>query len=338
GWTTRLADNKTTARTVDLPHNWDDYYGYRQLTHGNLHGTAEYSRQFDVVKGPEGKRYFLNLEGVGTYATVKLNGHDLGRHPSGRTTLTFDVTDFLNFDSPNTLEITAEHPEMISDMPWVCGGCSSEWGFSEGSQPFGIYRPVELEITDEVRIEPFGVHIWNNAACDSVYIETEIKNYGSTPAEIDFISKFSNADGRQIFRLTEKLTLAAGETKTVRQSSAVSDVRRWSPDDPYLYKLSSIIKRNGKSTDEVTTPYGIRNFSWPVKRNDGYGRFYMNGKPIFINGVCEYEHQFGASHAFSDEQIAARVKQIKNAGFNSVRDAHQPHNLRYQEYWDKEGI
>ena len=99
-----------------------------------------------------------------------------------------------------------------------------------------------------------------------------------------------------------------------------------------------MVKRNGKTTEEVSTPYGIRSFSWPVKRNDGDRRFILNGKPVFINGVCEYEHQFGASHAFSDEQIEARVKQIKNAGFNSVRDAHQPHNLRYQEYWDKEGI
>ncbi|RAZ94524.1 hypothetical protein DK853_34715, partial [Klebsiella oxytoca] len=29
-------------KTVNIPHNWDDYYGYRQLTHGNLHGTAMY--------------------------------------------------------------------------------------------------------------------------------------------------------------------------------------------------------------------------------------------------------------------------------------------------------
>ena len=28
-------------KTVNVPHNWDDYYGYRQLTHGNLHGTAQ---------------------------------------------------------------------------------------------------------------------------------------------------------------------------------------------------------------------------------------------------------------------------------------------------------
>ncbi|MDE6692499.1 MAG: DUF4982 domain-containing protein [Muribaculaceae bacterium] len=338
GWTTWLSDNKAEARTVNVPHNWDDYYGYRQLTHGNLHGTASYSRNFDMGSRDADKRYFLNFEGVGTYANINLNGHDLGRHPSGRTTLSFDVTDYLNYDAPNTLEVIAEHPEMISDMPWVCGGCSSEWGFSEGSQPFGIFRPVSLEITDKVRIEPFGVHIWNNAACDSIFIDTEIKNYGASSEEFDFISKFSNADGKQIARLTEKLTLKPGETITVRQSAPVADAKLWSPSDPYLYTLASMIKRGGKTTDEVSTPYGIRNFSWPVKRNDGDGRFFMNGEPVFINGVCEYEHQFGASHAFSDEQIAARVKQIRNAGFNAVRDAHQPHNLRYQQHWDREGI
>ena len=78
-----------------------------------------------------------------------------------------------------------------------------------------------------------------------------------------------------------------------------------------------MIKRDTKTTDEISTPFGIRTISWPVKRNDGDGRFYLNGKPVFINGVCEYEHQFGQSHAFSREQVAARVKQIRAAGFNA---------------------
>ena len=98
------------------------------------------------------RRYFLRLR-VGTYATIKVNGHDFGRYPVGRTTLTLDVTDALK-QGTNRLEVKAEHPEMIADMPWVCGGCSSEWGFSEGSQPLGIFRPVVLEATDEIRIEP----------------------------------------------------------------------------------------------------------------------------------------------------------------------------------------
>ncbi len=48
GWTTRLLSasdssaiiNKDTI--VNIPHNWDDYYGYRQMLHGNLHGSALY--------------------------------------------------------------------------------------------------------------------------------------------------------------------------------------------------------------------------------------------------------------------------------------------------------
>lgn len=334
GWQTKIGDN-TPYITVNIPHNHDDYAGYRQLTHGNLHGTAMYIKDFTTQKQAN-KRYFLRFEGVGTYATIKLNDKDYGRHPIGRTTFTLDVTDAIAAN--NHLEIKVEHPEMIADMPWVCGGCSSEWGFSEGSQPFGIFRPVTLEVTDELRIEPFGVHIWNDDKAQTVFVDTEIHNYTTANQVIEVVNKLSNADGKQTFRLAKNVTLRAGETKVIRQSASVQNAILWSTENPYLYKLASIIKRDGKTTDEITTPFGIRTISWPVKRSDGDGRFYLNGKPVFINGVCEYEHQFGQSHAFSDEQIMSRVKQIKSAGFNAFRDAHQPHHLLYQKQWDKEGI
>lgn len=342
-WTTYILPNDTlhslpstlNSQLINLPHNWDDYAGYRQLTHGNLHGTAMYVKDFRTEKKP-GKRYFLKFEGVGTYATIKLNGKEYGRHPVGRTTFTLDVTDAIARD--NHLEVKVEHPEMIADMPWVCGGCSSEWGFSEGSQPFGIFRPVTLEVTDEVRIEPFGVHIWNDNKAQTVYVETELRNYSNASQTIEVVNKLSNADGKQTFRLAESLTLQAGETKLLRQQAEVENPTLWSVENPYLYTLASMIKRNGKTTDEISTPFGIRTISWPVKRGDDDGRFLLNGKPVFINGVCEYEHQFGQSHAFSREQVLSRVKQIKAAGFNAFRDAHQPHNLLYGEQWDKEGI
>lgn len=62
------------AKIVNIPHNWDDYYGYRQLTHGNLHRTAMYVKDFTAdVKS--GKRYFLRFDGVGTYATITGHRH-----------------------------------------------------------------------------------------------------------------------------------------------------------------------------------------------------------------------------------------------------------------------
>ena len=334
---------------VNAPSNLDDYYGYRQLKHGNLHGTATYEKHFSVHK-QNGKRYFLQLEGVGTFATVKVNRKSYPKELVGRTSFTLDISDALR-EGDNVLNIKVEHPAMQTNNPWPCGGCSSEWGFSEGSQPFGIFRPVSLIETDEVRVEPFGVHVWNNEACDSVFVDTEVKNYSDHEQTIEVISKLALSSGKTAFRQTGKITLKAGETQVVRHQAKVSDAHLWSITDPYLYTLSSIIKREGKTIDDVATPFGIRSISWPVLRQKQAalrgdsaqmdkkdGRFYLNGSPVFINGTCDYEHLFGQSHAFSHEQIASRVKMMRQAGFNAFREAHQPHNLYYQQLLDEQGM
>lgn len=334
---------------VNVPSNLDDYYGYRQLKHGNLHGTATYEKHFSVHK-QTGKRYFLQLEGVGTFATVKVNRKSYPKELVGRTSFTLDISDALH-EGDNTLNVKVEHPAMQTNNPWPCGGCSSEWGFSEGSQPFGIFRPVSLIETDEVRVEPFGVHVWNNEACDSVFVDTEVKNYSDHEQTIEVISKLALSSGKTAFRQTGKITLKAGETQVVRHQAKVSDAHLWSITDPYLYTLSSIIKREGKTIDDVATPFGIRSISWPVLRQKQAalrgdsaqmdkkdGRFYLNGSPVFINGTCDYEHLFGQSHAFSHEQIASRVKMMRQAGFNAFREAHQPHNLYYQQLLDEQGM
>lgn len=344
--------NPDNWKKVTIPHNWDAYEGSRRMKHGNLHGYSWYRKKFNINDQGTGKRYFLFFEGVGSYATVFVNGKKVGYHAGGRTTFTLDITDVIRFDKPNLLAVQANHPPMIADLPWVCGGCSSEWGFSEGSQPMGIFRPVSLVITDEVRIEPFGVHIWNdtpriaktasNTASDKIfrfYTTTEIKNYSDQPKNIELIQKLVNKEGIQVERVTMNISLKPNQKQTIKQESKeITNPILWDTENPYLYNLITMVKENGKVVDEISTPYGFRWISWPIYRNDGDHRFYLNGKPVFINGICEYEHILGNSHAFSGEQIISRIKQMKAAGFNSFRDAHQPHNLLYQEYWDKLGI
>ncbi len=329
------------ATNITIPHNFDDYYGYRQLRHGNLHGSAIYNKVFTTEKQAD-KRYFLQFEGVGTYATVTLNGHTYPKELVGRTVWTLDVSDALH-NGTNNIEVLVDHPAMQTACPWVCGGCSSEWGFSEGSQPFGIFRPVTLIETDAVRIEPFGVHIWSNTACDSVFIETEVKNYTTNPQTIELVNKFMLASGKQVFRQATTVSLQPGEMRTLRTVEHIDNPHRWSLDDPYLYNLATMIKRDGKTTDEVRSPFGFRSVSWPLSTDRHIAalddnRFYLNEEPVFINGTCEYEHILGNSHAFTPEQIRSRVKQIRNAGFNAFREAHQPHNLLYQQLFDEQGM
>ena len=63
-----------------------------------------------------------------------------------------------------------------------------------------------------------------------------MKNYGKTAETVEVVNKFSNADGKQVFRLTEKVTLQPGERKVVKQQSPVQNPVLWSTENPYLYK------------------------------------------------------------------------------------------------------
>lgn len=329
---------------VTVPHNWDDYYGYRRKLHGNLHGTAWYRRNFQLAKKEAGKRYFLFFEGVSSYATVWLNGKQVGYHAGGRTTFTIDITNaVLGNNQPNVLAVKAAHPAFIKDLPWVCGGCSDERGFSEGSQPMGIFHPVHFITTSEVRIQPFGIHAWNDTTANekaaTVYFENTIKNYSAASQNFTVFNRLADKQGKSVSEKRTDLKLGTGEESNLRQSfSEIKNAHLWSLEDPYLYTIKTSIYQNGKLLDKQAIPYGIRWISWPIGKPRSSNQFYLNGKPVFINGQAEYEHLLGGSHAFSPEQIRARISQVKAAGFNAFRDAHQPHNLLYQQLIDSSGM
>lgn len=333
----------THWKKIQVPHNWDGYEGYRRKLHGNKHGYAWYRKTFTLLKKEKGKRYFICFEGVGSYATVWLNGKQVGAHAGGRTSFTLDVTDAIIAGNKNLLAVRADHPAGITDLPWVCGGCSSERGFSEGSQPMGIFRPVQLITTNEVRVEPFGVHAWNDTTVSAkqatISLNTTLKNYGKNGRTVQVINRLFDRNRKTVTIVTDNRTIAPGNTiETAQQFILKNNVRLWSLEDPYLYTIVTVVKEQGKTIDSISMPYGIRWISWSVGRPGATNQFYLNGKPVFINGIAEYEHLIGNSHAFSAEQVRARALQMKAVGFNAFRDAHQPHNLGYQKYWDELGI
>jgi beta-galactosidase/beta-glucuronidase len=337
-WQTSLKGTSAWKK-VNVPHNWDGYYGYRRLQHGNLHGDAVYKKSFTIKQSKQGKRFFLFFEGVGSYATVILNGKPVGSHAGGRTTFTLDVTDAIKTDgSKNQLEVEASHPANIKDLPWVCGGCSDERGFSEGSQPMGIFRPVHLIVTNDVRIEPFGVHAWaefeNNKA--SLFISTSVKNYSEKYRHLEIIHQLKNKAGLVLSEAGFYTLDIYPNVRPTEITIPMNDLvpTKWSIENPYLYEIVSVIKENNKVIDQVKSSFGFRTINWKTSSN----QFLLNGKPVFINGIAEYEHLFGQSHAFSNEQIIARVKWIKAAGFNAFRDGHQPHNLLYGKLCNEKGI
>lgn len=333
---------KTPLKQVNIPHNWDDYAGYRRMVHGNLHTSAYYRKTFRIKKLKANEHYALWFEGVGSYATIWLNGDSIGYHAGGRTSFTIPVSSVLK-KGENLLVVRADHPAEIRDLPWVCGGCSTEWGFCEGSQPLGIFRPVHLITSRKIRIEPFGVHVWNDqhisAEKAKLNVRTEVKNYSSEKAEIRVENRLLDAMGNNISQSSSMHQLKTGETSSIAQElNNIIDPKLWSCENPYLYTVQTLVFVDNKLVDQLNTPYGIRWIKWDIFGDKPSNRFYLNGKPVFINGTAEYEHLLGRSHAFTDEMVKSRVEQVVAAGYNSFRDAHQPHNLLYNKYWDELGV
>jgi len=330
---------------VNIPHNWDQYYGFRRERHGNLHGQALYRKSLFIPENNNTKA-FLFFEGVGSYATIWLNEIVVGYHAGGKTSFTIDITDAAKFGKENQLTILAEHPADIRDLPWVCGGCSPEWGFSEGSQPLGVFRPVHLLMTNDIKIEPFGVHLWNDSTVTTksadVNVNTEVKNYSENERFITIENILKNNKGKAIKTVRKEVALQPNETIIAENIfTNIKNPTLWSIENPYLYNVVTNIYENEKIIDKIENRYGIRWVKWDVEPVVGKGatnRFYLNGEPVFINGTAEYEHLMGRSHSFTDEMVYSRTEQVRSAGFNLFRDAHQPHNLRYQERWDEIGM
>jgi beta-galactosidase len=335
----KISFNDKDWKKVDIPHNWDAYEGYRRKLHGNRHGYAWYRKTFTVKPQPKNKRLFLFFEGVGSYATVWLNGKQVGYHAGGRTTFTIDVTDHIKYNRQNLLAVRADHPAGIKDLPWVCGGCSDERGFSEGSQPMGIFRLVHLLVTNNIRVEPFGIHAWSDIknGVINLKINATLKNYAGQKRTISVTHLLVDAIGNSVTDVSVKKEFGSNDSLNLLSNVRLDlypYIQLWSTENPYLYKIITTVKENNIVIDKVTTDFGFRTISWKTSTN----QFLLNDKPVFINGIAEYEHLLGGSHAFSAEQIRSRVMQMKAAGFNFFRDAHHPHNLRYQHYWDRLGI
>jgi hypothetical protein len=329
--------------TVRIPHNWDRYEGFRQVKHGVRHGSAWYRKTFTLDAQDRAKSVFLFFEGVGSYASVWVNGQLAGHHEGGLTTFTLDITRDVRWDEPNTLAVRVDHPPHIRDLPWVCGGCELAYGFSEGTQPFGISRPVHIILTDPLRVAPFGVHAWNDETVSgesaTIHLTTEVTNHGSERREFSLRQILLDESGIEVAR-TESAGLARAGA-TVRIGQSIDDLpapRLWHPDSPYLYTIVTEILTDGVVVDRMQLEYGIRSIEWPDLAGPTGEPLRINGRPFFLNGVADYEHLLGESHAFTDEQVRARAEKIMAVGFNAFRDAHHPHNLRFNRIWDREGI
>lgn len=278
GWRTCLgsgdAAEASAWKQVDLPHNWDDYHGYHRVSHGNLHGTAWYEKRFTMdglgFEKKADRHYFAGFEGVGSYAEVRLNGISVGGHKGGRTCFSVELTEALNAgDGENVLSVRADHPEKIDDLPWVCGGCFGTPN-TEGSQPLGIFRPVCIYETGNVRVRPFGVFVTTpeiNEQKALLRVRTELQNLGREAVSVTVTTEIENPAGEIVLVLTAGGELAGSGETLFDQTGEIQNPVLWDLENPVLYRAVTkvaLISEIGRETvsDEVSNTFGIRTIEW----------------------------------------------------------------------------
>lgn len=200
----------------------------------------------------------------------------------------------------------------------------NEGWFYEGG---GLYRGVALVKTNPVRVATGGVFVtatvqkpftYTSAAHATVSPSTELLNAGSATVDYTLYSLVEDDSGEVVASSSMKGTLAPTVTpQIVQQVLPMTDVKLWSPDQPYLYTLITKIEKahaGGASliVDEVRTKFGVRD----VVHNVTHG-LHINGKATKVQGFCNHQDFGGVGIAVPPRLEAFRVRMLREAGVST---------------------
>ncbi len=325
--------NDSTWQQVRLPHDWVTTLPYaREASHSHGYKTVGwkypetsvgwYRKTIHIPAADEGKHIALQFDGIFRNATVWFNGFYMGTEPSGYATQVYDVTEYVNYGGDNLVCVRAD-------------ASLEEGWFYEGA---GIYRDAWLIKTAAVSVVPFGtfVHADLKAPYSSatVHIETKVGNHNLSPQQCQVEQRLLDASGQEIGRsATMELSLKAKETVSCQQQIGVTHPHLWSPSDPYLYEVETIVKVDGKTTDIYHTTTGLREAVFDAQRG-----FLLNAQQIKLKGVNMHQDHAGVGAAIPEALMLWRVRQLKKLGCNAYRASHNPMTPALLDICDREGI
>lgn len=323
-------------KTVDLPHDFsleplpadpNTLGPFSRETKGGRSvgylpgGTGWYRKAFTLDKADVGKAVSLVFDGAYMQTDVWVNGKPAAAHKNGYTPFAFDVTQLL----------APAGQENVLAVRVVNYGKNSRW--YSGS---GLYRDVELVVTDPLHVAQWGTRITTPEVSGkqaTVNVEVNLANARKKAAKADVSVRIFDCKGGEVAASTTQVKVPGKANVTIPLSVAVMDPSLWSPDSPTLYTAEVRVFSKGKETDCVKTRFGIRT----IEVNAAEG-FKLNGKPLLLKGGCVH-HDNGLLGAEAHRTAEyRRVRQLKDAGFNAVRCAHNPPSRHFLDACDELGL
>ena len=292
--------NFDSSATLRVPGDWNTQT--EQLFF--YEGTIWYKKSFDYQPKPN-TRLFVYFGAANYQADVYLNGQKIGQHEGGFTPFNLEITNAVR-SIDNFLIVKVDNkrrrdavPTLMTDW-WNYGGLTREVKLVETPTTFVHDYMIQLEKGSRQRIRG-----WVKLAGDKLNqrITVRIPEAGVNR------SFTTDATGLAVIDLNADLTL-------------------WSPEKPKLYDVTIEAE-----TDQVRDQVGFRSIE--TKGTE----ILLNGKPIFLRGVCLHEEApLRGGRAYSREDAQTLLGWAKELGANFVRLAHYPHNEFMIREADRMGI
>jgi beta-galactosidase len=314
-------------RTLDLPHDWsiegkiDPQYPMGGSGGFFPSGVAWYRRAFAAPPAWNGKLVSVEFEGIYMNATVYINGHELGMHPYGYTTFFHYLTPHLKFGGKNVLAVRVDQSRQRNSR-WYAGS--------------GIYRHVWLHVTNPVCVAHWGVSVTTpevSAARATVSVKTRVASDSGNASPLTLRHVVYSASGAAVGRAEKSATVEAHGSVEAEQQIVLDQPALWSPESPNLYRVVTRVVQDGKTIDEVSTPFGIRSIAWSAEKG-----FLLNGNSVKMTGGCVHHDNGPLGAAAFDRAEERRVQILKESGFNAIRTAHNPPSPAFLDACDRLGM
>lgn len=293
-----------------------------------------------------GERCLLHFEAVDFACACCVNGKVIGTHRGGYLPFVFDITEAIAAKEPEETLDAGENAEFIIAL---CVWDPSDTGTQlRGKQKLkrggiwytaqsGIWQPVWMEVVPERHIE--SLRLLPDAESGELTAEVDVcgtegllRLYVSDATGMQVASAAAPAEEGTV-PVSARGAEEDERRRRVRVTVPVPAVRRWSPDDPYLYNLTL---RFG--ADVV---YSYTAFRTVAVQPDAAGRyrFFLNGEPLLLRGVLDQGYwSDGLMTAPADDALAFDIAAMKDAGFNMLRKHLKVEADRWYYHCDRLGM
>ncbi|MFE5321803.1 glycoside hydrolase family 2 protein [Paenibacillus sp. NPDC056579] len=275
------------------------YFGHNDLkSHWIEEKEWWYRTQFNYELGDKEEKHELIFEGLDTFATIYVNGLEIGKTDNMLMAHTFDVTRILK-NGKNTIAVKFDpihlHNHDKEQFQWSSYTKERPW-IRKAAMNFGWDwgpRMVTVGIWGKVRLKRR--HL---AKLDSVYARNA--SVSSLEGVVLVDVKVKRFDMNREYECEIRLLDDSGQTTASTRFPVHGDVVAaklpvenpklwWTHDlgEPYLYRLEVSLCTEGVELDRYAAQFGIRQLE--LRLNDEEGNqafaFMLNGVKLFVKGA-----------------------------------------------------